>query len=76
MGHLNARAIGRLHHAPANAGAQLRGVLRTTLTTLHTWHFRARSRRRLLTLDDHLLADIGKSRQNAAREVAKPFWQE
>jgi uncharacterized protein YjiS (DUF1127 family) len=30
----------------------------------------------LALLDDHLLKDIGVSREDALREAAKPFWQQ
>lgn len=36
---------------------------------------RHRQRRLLLELDDHLLADVGLSREAAAREARKWFWQ-
>lgn len=36
---------------------------------------RHRSRRELLNLDDHLLADIGIDRDMVEREVRKPFWR-
>lgn len=35
---------------------------------------RARQRRLLLGLDDHLLRDIGVTRADALREAGKPFW--
>jgi uncharacterized protein YjiS (DUF1127 family) len=35
---------------------------------------RRRQRRALLQLDDHLLADIGVSREQALREAGKWFW--
>ena len=31
-------------------------------------------RQALLDLDDHLLLDVGISREGAKREAAKPFW--
>jgi uncharacterized protein YjiS (DUF1127 family) len=34
-----------------------------------------RQRQALLGLDDHLLRDIGISREEAEREGRKPFWQ-
>ncbi|MFN3282329.1 MAG: DUF1127 domain-containing protein [Tabrizicola sp.] len=34
----------------------------------------ARSRRALAYLDDHLLADIGLSREEAAAEARRPLW--
>jgi uncharacterized protein YjiS (DUF1127 family) len=32
-------------------------------------------RKALLDLDDHLLADVGLTRHEAAREGRKPFWR-
>ncbi|MGY6548737.1 MAG: DUF1127 domain-containing protein [Roseinatronobacter sp.] len=34
----------------------------------------ARSRRRLAALEDHLLRDIGLTREEAAREAARRLW--
>ncbi len=34
----------------------------------------ARSRARLATLDDHLLADIGLTREKALAEADRPVW--
>ncbi|MFN5995678.1 MAG: DUF1127 domain-containing protein [Paracoccaceae bacterium] len=34
----------------------------------------ARSRRRLIHLDDHLLRDIGLDRADALAEAARPLW--
>lgn len=45
------------------------------LATLRMWRDRARERRALATLDDHLLADIGVTRADADRECAQPFWR-
>ena len=36
---------------------------------------RARQRRHLSGLDDHLLRDIGVSRSDVDAEVTKPFWK-
>jgi uncharacterized protein YjiS (DUF1127 family) len=36
---------------------------------------RSRQRRALAQLDDRLLKDIGKTRQQAMTEAAKPFWK-
>ena len=75
MGNLDAHAVDRPLFAPADAAAALRGAIQKALTALRTWHWRARTRRQLSTLDDHMLADIGVSRVEAAREAVKPFWQ-
>jgi uncharacterized protein YjiS (DUF1127 family) len=45
---------------------------------IRDWFVRMQRRRnlvRLAELDDHLLKDIGVSRQEASREAAKWFWQ-
>lgn len=39
------------------------------------WRSRARGRRELLRLDDHLLSDIGVNRAQALEEALKPFWR-
>ncbi|HEX2115744.1 MAG TPA: DUF1127 domain-containing protein [Alphaproteobacteria bacterium] len=39
------------------------------------WQERARERRRLASLDDYLLRDIGLSRSAIEREIRKPFWE-
>ncbi len=40
-----------------------------------TWESHKRTRRKLRHLDDHLLRDIGVTRELAEREAARPFWQ-
>jgi uncharacterized protein YjiS (DUF1127 family) len=42
---------------------------------LHYWMERARTRRQLRALDDRILEDIGMTRDQAAAESAKYFWQ-
>jgi uncharacterized protein YjiS (DUF1127 family) len=39
------------------------------------WHERARQRRALMQLSDHMLRDIGIARAEAVREGDKPFWR-
>ncbi|MBI1206937.1 MAG: DUF1127 domain-containing protein [Azospirillum sp.] len=39
------------------------------------WRQRARQRRALLDLDDHLLEDIGMTREQAVMESRKGFWR-
>jgi uncharacterized protein YjiS (DUF1127 family) len=38
------------------------------------WIERRRQLQALTELDDHLLKDVGLSRQQARREAARPFW--
>ena len=40
------------------------------------WYDRARERQALLSIDDHMLRDIGLSRADIWDEARKPFWQE
>ena len=75
MRNINSHAIDRPLRAWADASATLRGTIRGALNTLRIWRRRARTRRQMLTLNDHLLADIGVSRSDPAREASKPFWQ-
>ncbi|MBT4889787.1 MAG: DUF1127 domain-containing protein [Rhodospirillales bacterium] len=38
------------------------------------WSFRYQQRRALKTMSDHVLRDIGLSREQARTEARKPFW--
>jgi uncharacterized protein YjiS (DUF1127 family) len=49
-------------------------LLRRCGAVLGTWMARARERRALRELNDHLLDDIGITRADARREWDKPFW--
>jgi uncharacterized protein YjiS (DUF1127 family) len=46
------------------------------LTQFRTWRERARSRRDLLRLDDHMLRDLGIDRTTAEFNGSLPFWRE
>ena len=63
---LAGRAIAR----PAGIGAGIR-IAEMVLT----WIERARQRRELGRLSDHMLKDIGLKRGDVEVEVAKPFWR-
>ena len=39
------------------------------------WHERARQRRQLQSLSDHMLHDIGLGRADVDAETSKPFWR-
>jgi uncharacterized protein YjiS (DUF1127 family) len=62
---------GRPASTPQDLGAS--GAVAFT-GVIREWRQRARSRRELLALDDHMLKDIGITRVDALYEVAKPFW--
>ena len=39
------------------------------------WRAVSKQRKQLAKLDDHMLADIGLSREQVKFEVSKPFWK-
>ncbi len=45
------------------------------LKTLEIWVDRVNQRKQLAKLDDRMLKDIGITRIEANREIAKPFWR-
>ncbi|MEL6234031.1 MAG: DUF1127 domain-containing protein [Pseudomonadota bacterium] len=47
---------------------------RHRLPLLLRWLQRARSRADLAALEDHMLKDIGLTREAAQREARRPFW--
>jgi uncharacterized protein YjiS (DUF1127 family) len=58
------------HHTRSLARAVRRG---TELVLV--WHQRARQRRQLESLSNHMLRDIGLSRSDVMAEATKPFWR-
>jgi uncharacterized protein YjiS (DUF1127 family) len=56
------------------AAAVLRVII-GILRIISRWIDRSNQRSALAELDDHLLRDIGKSRDDALREASKPFWK-
>jgi uncharacterized protein YjiS (DUF1127 family) len=48
--------------------------LSEALELLLTWYERARQRRQLQSLSDHMLHDIGIGRADVEAETSKPFW--
>lgn len=56
-------------------GAGVRGWLPSLFGELSAVSHRMRERRRLRQMDDHLLEDIGLTREVADREASKPFWE-
>ena len=55
--------------------AELPHILFNLIDTIAVWTERRRQRQALAALDDHLLNDVGLSREQASREAAKPFWK-
>jgi uncharacterized protein YjiS (DUF1127 family) len=64
-------ASGKLDTSTASAAAAW-GVFRRWCGVVLA---RRRQRIELAALEDHLLKDIGVSRDEAAREAAKPWWR-
>jgi uncharacterized protein YjiS (DUF1127 family) len=65
-------------HRAARRPAVRFSLTQSLAATIRLWIARSRQRRHLaalVTWDDHLLKDIGVSRDDALREAAKPFWQ-
>ena len=60
--------------APRRIRLGLRALERAA-DLLLSWQERARQRRELETLNDHMLRDIGLSRGDVMAEATKPFWQ-
>jgi uncharacterized protein YjiS (DUF1127 family) len=59
---------------PSQRAPALRAWMKRLWSGLKLCHERSRQRRHLLELDDHLLRDIGISREQAMREARKSYW--
>lgn len=68
-----ATLAGRATTRPAHLVPQ--GWLAYGFEQILAWLERARQRRHLLQLSDHMLQDIGLSRADVEAEVSKPFWR-
>jgi uncharacterized protein YjiS (DUF1127 family) len=60
---------------PTSVSRPWRETLRSVLPYVSRCHARRNQRRALIELDDHLLADIGVSREEAFLEAQKLFWE-
>ncbi|MCC7046440.1 MAG: DUF1127 domain-containing protein [Alphaproteobacteria bacterium] len=67
----NIDTIGALAASDAPAG----GVLRRAVRVLLAWQQRARERRALAAMDEHMLHDLGLTRVDIMIELDKPFWR-
>lgn len=54
---------------------RVRRALLALARCVWTWQERARERRYLADMTDHMRADVGLTRAQAARESDKLFWQ-
>ena len=64
-----------LRPSRATFGRQISVWLAAMVDTLVVWQARATERGALAVLDTRLLKDMGLTRADVAREVAKPFWR-
>jgi uncharacterized protein YjiS (DUF1127 family) len=61
--------------AGQSAAFRWRDILAQFVELALAWLERARQRRQLQTLNDHMLKDLGLSRADVEGEVSKPFWR-
>lgn len=67
------RSATALDRLPAAVAAQALRVLKTMAVAALAWQERARNRRALAELDDRALADVGLTRADVDRQIARPF---
>lgn len=75
--------MAQLHQTPAQAFGYLNGrpltpfasVALKVVVAIARWESNLRTRTQLKHLDDHLLDDIGVTRDLADKEATRPFWQ-
>jgi uncharacterized protein YjiS (DUF1127 family) len=60
---------------PARWDAGAVDWLRRAAATVRLWQERSRARQELLTLDDHILRDVGLTPYEVRMEAYKPFWR-
>ena len=67
--------------APSHAKAErvvafLRAVLRRIPHTISLWSRHVETRHAMAMLSDHMLRDIGLTRNDVERQLLKPFWRD
>jgi uncharacterized protein YjiS (DUF1127 family) len=56
-------------------GRAIKDIGKTIWTVLLRWQEREEMRSRLADMDDRILKDVGLTREDLLREIAKPFWR-
>lgn len=56
--------------------AVLGGYLKALLRLISTWQARRHNREFMAHIDPRLARDIGLTRRDLQREIAKPFWRQ
>jgi uncharacterized protein YjiS (DUF1127 family) len=74
LGSVALEAAGRSLGAIRLAGVRIGAALATAVVAVLDWQRRAHERHVLMSLDQHMLRDIGVSPSDAEREARKPFW--
>ena len=74
MSTIQARAWAARRGFVRQASSWSRAVSRA-IDLLLIWQQRARDRRQLESLSDHVLRDIGLTRADVYAEASKPFWR-
>lgn len=54
--------------------ARLGDTLKNVQSTLFAWVQRHRSRKALAELNEHMLRDVGLTKEQVQAEIIKPFW--
>ena len=62
-------------HTPVRSVTGFGRLAARAVALVQLWQERARGRRELQRLDNHMLKDIGLNRIDALREAEKPFWK-
>lgn len=69
------QVCGKTALVETHSNGDRQGILTTLFDRLLVWQDRARGRRMLRELDEHMLHDIGIDRSVAEQEASTPFWR-
>jgi uncharacterized protein YjiS (DUF1127 family) len=75
MSTIQVRTAWAVRRSRVRQGWSWSGAVGRAIDLLLTWQQRARDRRQLESLSDHMLRDIGLSRADVFAEASKPFWR-
>ncbi|MCJ7872230.1 DUF1127 domain-containing protein [Marinovum sp. 2_MG-2023] len=75
MAHHNASSAHGLGYLDGRTLTPFTTVALKIVVAIAKWEANRRSRNHLKQLSDHLLDDIGVTRDMAAKEVVRPFWR-
>ncbi|WP_323764297.1 DUF1127 domain-containing protein [Marinovum sp.] len=75
MAHLHQTQVQATGFLDGRSLTPIASVALKVVVAIAKWEFNHRTRTRLKHLDDHMLRDIGVTRDLADREATRPFWQ-